>query len=223
MLAIIELLVQDIKDPKTLLLRAGTILLLILSYWVVSYQTEILEGFKNLSTETVLQKQADLRDKTFPSQARQEAISILVSMSQDQVVIWEYEPQFLNNLISIRASEGTLPLKVDQLNNFGVDKSSLMYLNHLQDKSIAGSLVESKNSDSWQSQPLPYPIKFLIDQGQNYFFQSPIYDLSGVYAGVILVLWKDPPKVSKHLDEQNLIQYFDSRVQQPRRSLERQK
>ena len=70
MLAIIELLVQDIKDPKTLLLRAGTILLLILSYWVVSYQTEILEGFKNLSTETVLQKQADLRDKTFPSQAR---------------------------------------------------------------------------------------------------------------------------------------------------------
>lgn len=70
MLAIIELLVQDIKDPKTLLLRAGTILLLILSYWVVSYQTEILEGFKNLSTETVLQKQADLRDKTFPAQAR---------------------------------------------------------------------------------------------------------------------------------------------------------
>lgn len=53
-LALLELLLSDIKDPKTLLLRAGTILLAILSYWVVAYQTEILEGFKNMSTETVL-------------------------------------------------------------------------------------------------------------------------------------------------------------------------
>ena len=50
----IELLLQDIQDPKTLALRAGTILLGVLSYWVVAYQTEILEGFKNLSTETIM-------------------------------------------------------------------------------------------------------------------------------------------------------------------------
>jgi hypothetical protein len=59
----LELLLQDIKDPKTLALRAGTILLAILSYWVITYQTEILEGFKNLSTETVIQKQEQLREK----------------------------------------------------------------------------------------------------------------------------------------------------------------
>lgn len=65
-------------------------------------------------------------------------------------MIWEYEPQFLNNIIAVRASEGTLPLKVDVLNNYSVDKSSLMYLNHLQDKSIAGSLLE-KDTDSWEA------------------------------------------------------------------------
>lgn len=203
------------------MLRAGTILLAILSYWVVTYQTQILEGFKNLSSDTVIQKQVEMREKQFPQQSRQEAISILTQLSQDQVIVWEYEPQFLNNFISIRASEGILPIKSDQLNNYSVDKSSIMYINHLQDKQIAGEI--QPKDDQWAQQPLPIPVTSLIEQGQTYFYQAPIYDLSGVYAGVILVAWTKPPKPVQHLERAQLIEYFNSRIQQSRRSLERQK
>lgn len=219
-LAMIELLLQDIKDPKTLALRAGTILLGVLSYWVVAYQTEILEGFKNLSTETIMQKQEQLREKQFPAQQRQEAISVLTQLNQNQVIIWEYEPQFLNNFISIRASEGVLPVKIDQLNNYSVDKSSVAYINHLQDKSLQGAFSVV---DDLSQQPLPVPVQYFEAAGQAYFYQAPLYDLSGVYSGVILVLWQQAPKITQQLKGSELVQHFNSRIQQSRRSLERQK
>lgn len=220
-MTIIELLISDIKDPKTLQLRAGTILLALLSYWVVAYQTEILEGFKNLSSETVITKMEEARAKAFPAQARQEAISILTQLSQNHIIVIEYEPQFLNNYITVHASEGVLPIQASLLNNITVDKSSEMYMQHLQDRAVAGEL--GTQGDSWKAQQLVIPEDILVTQGQKYYYAQPIYDLSGVYQGVIVQLWKDVPKVQSQLKSFELLAYFDSRIQSSRRSLQRQK
>lgn len=130
--AVFQALFSDVKDAKTLALRALTMFIALLSYIVIMNQGELLQFAKNFSRSTVIEQVQGERIAKYPRVAKERATMLYTQSNADEIVIAEYKPRFVNNYQDIIAWEGRLTVNPNEVLNRVLDKGSVMYTAHVQ-------------------------------------------------------------------------------------------
>ncbi|AUG85132.1 holin [Vibrio phage Ceto] len=218
LLASLYALLQDIKDPKTLLMRVISIFILLVSYLIVTNQSTFFDFAKNFSRTTVVEQVQAERVAQYPRVAKEKASMLYVQANSDAVFIAEYTPKFINNYQDIIAWEGRINVDPSKLRKAVIDKASTTYQNHLvgRNESI---LFENK---------LPLRGAFVTNGleyqslGIKYMYTCPIFNQANSYSGYIGIAWAEKPFEDKN--EKALLEAYLERVCNPQaRALGRSK
>lgn len=221
LMALLNSLFADIKDAKTLALRAATIFLAMLSYFIVANQGNIIDYAKNFSRDAILNQAKIDTISNYPKKAREVASMLYTQTGADGVFIAEYKPKFINNYEDIIAWEGALSVNPSNMMNLVIDRSSKVYqeqmLGHTTDY-----IFDSKSHATWGSLGFITSGKEYTNVGIKYLYSCPIFDLANSYSGYIGIGYKNIPYNNN--DEKALLNDYLQRVCVPQaRSLGRAK
>lgn len=185
----ITALLQDVKDPKVFLLRTLSALVLIISYLVVTNQSEFLDFIKNFSRSTVVEQVRAEKAIQYPRVAKEKAAMLYVQATADAVFITEYTPKFINNYQEIVAWEGRLNINPSKLVTKSViDKTSNVYQKHLVGKSYSVDISSAVVRGTFITNASEY-----TSLGIKYMYTCPIFNLDSSYSGYIGIAYRDNP------------------------------
>ncbi len=188
--AIFQALFSDVKDAKTLALRALTMFIALLSYIVIVNQGELLQFAKSFSRNTVIEQVQGERVSQYPKIAKERATMLYTQSNADEVVIAEYKPKFVNNYQDVIAWEGRLNVDPNNVLNSVLDKGSVMYSAHVQGQNF--EYILDPNVD-WHDSYFVTSGGEYTTMGGKYIYTCPIFNLDNSYSGYVGLVYRDLP------------------------------
>lgn len=192
LLASLLALLQDIKDPKVLLLRLISVFILLLSYLLITNQSTFFEFTKNFSRNTVIEQVQAERAAVYPRVAKEKAAILYVQANSDAVFIAEYTPKVINNYQDIIAWEGRINVNPSALLKAVLDKSSTTYQNHLVGRNEAIVFEDTPIRGTFVTNGLEY-----TKIGISYMYTCPIFNQANSYSGYVGIAWAELPYEDK--------------------------
>lgn len=189
LLASLYNLLQDIKDPKTLLMRVISIFILLISYLIATNQSTFFDFAKNFSRSTVVEQVHAEQVAQYPRVAKEKASILYVQANADAVFIAQYTPKFINNYQDIVAWEGKIKVDPAKLQKAVINKSSVTYQNH----------IVGRNEAVLFEKVLPSRGEFITNGlefealGIKYMYTCPIFNQANSYSGYIGIAWVEKP------------------------------
>lgn len=219
--ALLKALFSDIKDAKTLALRAITIFLAMLSYFIITNQGALIDYAKNFSRNAILSQERTEIVLNYPKKAREIASILYTQTGADGVFIAEYKPKFVNNYTDIIAWEGALNINPSKFMNMVIDRSSKIYQQQMFGKSTS-YIFDHTTKGIWGTLGFITSGKEYTDLGINYLYSCPVFDLANSYSGYIGIGYKSVP-FNNAKEESNLTDYLQRVCQPQARALGRAK
>lgn len=183
-------LFQDIKDPKTLLIRALTMFVALVGYFIISNEEEIVNYAKNFSRENVLAEARREAEANYVTTAKDKAATLYVQSRADLVTIVGYRPKFVNDFADIVAAEGNVAIGQTNLTGSFIDRTSLSYQQHLLGKNAHYDFTVEED---WDNTGFITDGKEYTSMGIHYIYTCPIFNLDNLYAGYIGFGFKEKP------------------------------
>ena len=175
----------DASSIKSVLTRGVSVLIVLVVYFAISYQSEIATYLKDAPvqqyTETVIQK----RQQQYPILAKERAVMLQNTINPSSVIVIGYSPQFSNEVTNVITQVGTPAVN---WSNIVIDKTSDMYKSNSLGESYAHK-VENESILEDRDFILGYPFTRYF----KYIFAYPIFDLDNSYSGAILICWVEIP------------------------------
>lgn len=217
--AVFQALFSDVKDAKTLALRALTMFIALLSFIVIENQGELVNFAKTFSRNTVVEQVQGERIAMYPKVAKERATMLYTQSNADEVVVAEYKPRFVNNYQDLIAWEGRLNVDPNKVLNAVLDKGSMMYTAHVQGQSYEYAF---SSEPTWNTSMFVTAGKEYVDMGAKFIYTCPIFNLDNSYSGYIGLVFKDLPYTSE--DEHSKVSDYLDRICKPHaRALGRKK
>lgn len=213
-LQLITLLLQEAKDPASLLKRLLTLLVGLVIYLFIANTSEVMSYLKTFSTTAVLQDVKAQRSLEFPNVAREKAMILFSQTRADAVFVVKYKPEAINDYQTIIAWESDVQLDKSDLADKAVDKTSMLYRSHLDDLNFAVDARE-KDLSRWSGTGLPTFRTINFD----YVYTCPYFNLNNIYAGYIAIAWQKYPLMNEDMGMFN--DYMAKICASPQRSLGR--
>jgi hypothetical protein len=214
-LQLLTMFFTEVKDPKTLFLRALTALVVLVLWLIVTNTSEVFSYLKTFSTNSVLQDIQEQRIQNFPSVAREKAMMLFSQTGADAVFIMKYKPESINDYQNIISWEGNKPIDPYDLGDKAVDKTSELYKKHLDGFNYSfTNVVPSKPATyAGKSFPLLKNVKF------SFVYTCPYFNLNNIYSGYIGMGWETMPVESQ--DIEGFKEYLSKLCDPQRRALGR--
>lgn len=130
-LQLLTVLVAEIKNPTTFLLRMMGAILCVILWLIITNTSEVISYLKTFSTSSVLRDVQEQRITNFPSVAREKSMMLFSQTGADAVFVMKYKPESVNDYQNIIAWEGNKPIDQYDLKDKAVDKTSELYRRHL--------------------------------------------------------------------------------------------
>lgn len=211
---------QDIKDPKTFLIRALTMFIAMLGYLIVSNEGEIVNYAKNFSRENILAEAKKEAEQNYTIIAKDKAATLYVQSKSDLVTVVGYRPKFVNDFADVVAAEGNVKIGQTKMTGSFIDRTSSTYQQHLLGKNVSYDFTEDEST--WDNTGFVTSGEVYVDMGISYIYTCPIFDLDNLYSGYIGIGYKEKPIHDDITDEE--IESFLSRLCAPQaRALGRKK
>ncbi|QGH45157.1 endolysin [Bacteriophage Eos] len=188
-------LLQEAKDPATLLKRLLTLLVGLVLYLVIMNTSEVMSFLKTFSTTAVLQEVKQQRQLEFPNIAREKSMILFSQTRADAVYVVKYKPEAINDYQTIIAWEGNAQLDRSDTTDKAVNKTSELYRNHLEGFTYAvKNEVKVSRYSTTMSLPELKNIHF------DYVYTCPYFNLNNIYSGYIAIAWETPPVGVEDMD-----------------------
>jgi len=196
--ALLDALLGELKDAKTLLLRILAITFACLLYYMITNGPVLVKLVQSMNYSNFLSEQKNIQQAQFSTRALYAAQSLYALSGAEVVAIIEFRPENINERQIVIAQSGKKQLGAEE---FPVNKASYAYTQLL---AAHGVLIEQKDmkSDGWSSNYL-YPPEKLRAIDVNIIYMYPIFNLNSVMSGYILIGWTIPPF---DLDDKNSAQ-----------------
>lgn len=212
---LISLLLQEAKDPASLLKRLLTLLVGLVIYLFIANTSEVMSYLKTFSTSAVLQDVKVQRTLEFPNVAREKAMILFSQTRADAIFVVKYKPEAINDYQTIIAWESNVQLDKSDVSDKAVDKTSMLYRAHLDGLNFAIDAREKRGLSKWSGTGLP-PFK---SANFEYVYTCPYFNLNNIYAGYVAVAWEKYPLLDEDMSMFN--DYMAKICASPQRSLGR--
>lgn len=201
--ALIEFLLAEVKDAKTLLLRMIAITFAIILYYLVTSGPVLVDIIKSMNYSNFLQEQKQIQAGQFNTRALYATQSLYALSGADIVAVVEFRPENINERQVVVAQSGKKTLENTE---FPVNKASTIYTKLL---AAHGVLLTSESiKQAWASNYL-YPPARLEELGITIVYLYPVFNLNSVLSSYILIGWEKPPfDMSNPMDTMNTLRDF---------------
>lgn len=202
--ALIEFLLAEVKDAKTLLLRIIAVTFAIILYYVVTSGPVLVDVAKSMTYSSFLQEQKQIQADQFTTKALYATQSLYALSGADIVAVVEFRPENINERQIVIAQSGKKTLENTE---FPVNKASTIYTQLL---AAHGVLLtsESAKQQIWTSNSL-YPPAKLEELGLTIVYLYPVFNLNSVLSSYLLIGWeKTPFDMTNQLDTMNTLRDF---------------
>ena len=186
--ALIDALLGELKDAKTLLLRIIALTFACMLYYFFTSGPVIVDVIKSMNYSNFLQEQKQIQIGQFKARALYSAQSLYALSGADIVAIIEFQPENINERQIVVAQSGKKQLGADE---FPVNKASSTYTQLLSANGVVVINSDVKK-DRWSNNYL-YPPDKLEAIGVNITYMYPIFNLNSVLSGYIMIGWSTPP------------------------------
>lgn len=186
--ALLDALLGELKDAKTLLLRVIAITFACMLYYFFTSGPIIVDLVKSMNYSNFLLEQKQIQIGQFKTKSLYSAQSLYALSGAEIVAIIEFQPENINERQIIVAQSGRKQLGAEE---FPVNKGSQTYIQLLSSNGVL--LVSSDiKKDRWSNNFL-YPPDKLENIGVNVTYMYPIFNLNSVLSGYIMIGWASPP------------------------------
>ena len=186
--ALLDALLGELKDAKTLLLRIIALTFACMLYYFFTSGPIIVDVIKSMNYSNFLQEQKQIQVGQFKTRALYAAQSLYALSGAEIVAIIEFQPENINERQIVVAQSGKKQLGAEE---FPVNKASQAYTQLLSSNGVL--LIGSDiNKDRWSNNFL-YPPDKLEDIGVTVTYLYPIFNLNSVLSGYIMIGWASPP------------------------------
>ena len=186
--ALIDALLGELKDAKTLLLRIIALTFACMLYYFFTSGPIIVDVIKSMNYSNFLQEQKQIQVGQFKTRALYSAQSLYALSGAEIVAIIEFQPENINERQIVVAQSGKKQLGADE---FPVNKASSTYTQLLSANGVV--IINSDvKKDRWSNNYL-YPPDKLEAIGVNITYMYPIFNLNSVLSGYIMIGWSTPP------------------------------
>ena len=186
--ALLDALLGELKDAKTLLLRIIAITFACMLYYFFTSGPIIVDLVKSMNYSNFLLEQKQIQIGQFKTKSLYSAQSLYALSGAEIVAIIEFQPENINERQIIVAQSGKKQLGAEE---FPVNKGSQTYIQLLSSNGVL--LVSSDiKKDRWSNNFL-YPPDKLENIGVNVTYMYPIFNLNSVLSGYIMIGWASPP------------------------------
>lgn len=186
--ALIEFLLAEVKDAKTLLLRIVAVTFAIMLYYLVTSGPVLVDIVKSMNYSNFLQEQKQIQADQFNNRALYATQSLYSLSGADIVAVVEFRPENINERQIVAAQSGKKTLENTE---FPVNKASTIYTQLLASHGVLLTSEGIKNQ-KWSSNAL-YPPAKLEDLGISVVYLYPVFNLNSVLSSYILMGWEQPP------------------------------
>lgn len=213
-LQLLTVLVAEIKNPTTFLLRMMGAILCVILWLIITNTSEVISYLKTFSTSSVLRDVQEQRITNFPSVAREKSMMLFSQTGADAVFVMKYKPEAINDYQNIIAWEGNKPIDQYDLGDKAVDKTSELYRRHLDGFNYSFTIsTPAKSSYYGKSFPVLKNIKF------SFVYTCPYFNLNNIYSGYIGMGWENIPVEPQ--DMEGFKEYLSKLCDPQRRALGR--
>lgn len=188
--AYIAKLLSEVQDPKTLLLRTLTMLVLIAGWTLIDNPDAVVRVMKDLTRESFIVSLEEERLAKAPLVSKERVGLIYGQTNADLVYVAVYQPKQQNDYMTIVAQEGQINQGFSSL-RMVIRKNSKMYLSHLSSRNYAVT------HETYQFSQLIYPGTLIRDSGVRYIYTCPIYSIDNILSGHIGIAFLTEPPDSK--------------------------
>lgn len=186
--ALLDALLGELKDAKTLLLRIIAITFACMLYYFFTSGPIIVDLVKSMNYSNFLLEQKQIQIGQFKTKSLYSAQSLYALSGAEIVAIIEFQPENINERQTIVAQSGKKQLGAEE---FPVNKASTAYTQLLSSNGIL--LISSDiKKDRWSNNFL-YPPDKLENIGVTITYIYPIFNLNSVLSGYIMIGWASPP------------------------------
>lgn len=186
--ALLDALLGELKDAKTLLLRVIAITFACMLYYFFTSGPIIVDLVKSMNYSNFLSEQKQIQIGQFKTKSLYSTQSLYALSGAEIVAIIEFQPENINERQIIVAQSGKKQLGAEE---FPVNKGSQTYIQLLSSNGVL--LVSSDiKKDRWSNNFL-YPPDKLENIGVNVTYMYPIFNLNSVLSGYIMIGWASPP------------------------------
>lgn len=202
--ALIEFLLAEVKDAKTLLLRMIAVTFAIILYYLVTSGPVLVDIVKSMNYSNFLQEQKQIQAGQFNAKALYATQSLYALSGADIVAVVEFRPENINERQVVVAQSGKKTLENTE---FPVNKASTIYTQLL---AAHGVLLTSGSvkQQAWASNYL-YPPARLEELGITIVYLYPVFNLNSVLSSYILIGWEKPPfDMNNPMDTMNTLRDF---------------
>lgn len=199
-LKLLTVLMAEIKDPGTLLKRAGTLLVTVIIYFVINNTAELGSYLKVFSTSAVLEDIQEQRVKNFPNVAREKVMILYAQTKADVVFVTKYKPDAINDYQNIVAWEGNVQIEKTDLEDKAVDKTSELYRRHLDGFNYSYDFTTKTGLSRYSGVDIPD----FKNASFEFIYTCPYFNLNNIYSGYIAIGWKKKP-----IDDADLQKFND--------------
>lgn len=186
--ALIDALLGELKDAKTLLLRIIAITFACMLYYFCTSGPIIVDVIKSMNYSNFLQEQKHIQIGQFKTRALYAAQYLYALSGAEIVAIIEFQPENINERQIVVAQSGKKQLGADE---FLVNKASSAYTQLLSANGVVVINSDVKK-DRWSNNYL-YPPDKLEGIGVTITYMYPIFNLNSVLSGYIMIGWSTPP------------------------------
>ena len=185
---LLDALLGELKDAKTLLLRVIAITFACMLYYFFTSGPVLVDLVKSMNYTNFLQEQKQIQASQFKTRSLYSAQSLYALSGAEIVAIIEFQPENINERQVIIAQSGKKQLGAEE---FPVNKASQAYMQLL---SANGVLLISSDlkKDRWSNNCL-YPPDELDNIGVSVTYLFPIFNINAVLSGYIMIGWASPP------------------------------
>ena len=202
--ALIEFLLAEVKDAKTLLLRMLAIIFAILMYYLVTSGPVLVDIVKSMNYSNFLQEQKQIQVGQFNTRALYASQSLYSLSGADIVAVVEFRPENVNERQVVVAQSGKKTLDNTE---FPVNKASTIYTQLLASHGVLLT-SEKITAQKWSNNSL-YPPAKLEELGISVVYLYPIFNLNSVLSSYILMGWEQPPfDMADQLNTMNTLRDF---------------
>lgn len=186
--ALIDALLGELKDAKTLLLRILALTFACFLYYMVTNGPVLVTLIQSMNYSSFLKEQKQIQITQFKTRALYSAQALYALSGAEIVAIIEFQPENINERQVVIAQSGKKQLGTEE---FPVNKASTAYTQLL---AAHGVLVKQKDvkNDRWSNNYL-YPPERLTAIDVNIAYMYPIFNLNSVMSGYILIGWTNEP------------------------------
>lgn len=217
--ALLDTLFTHIKDAKSLALYSVTMFIALLSFLVITNQSDLLTFTRNFSRSTIIEQVLAERVASYPKFAKERASMLYAQSNADAVFIAEYKPKFVNNYQDIIAWEGGVTVNPANMLNNVLDKTSLVYHQHVIGHNVAYAFTSNV---SWSADNFLTSGREYKTIGIKYLYTCPIFDLDNSYSGYVGIGYTSNPYTN--MEEKIMLEEYLERVCDPHaRALGRKK